>query len=509
MNLAKALLNPSTNRVIADLDNTASMSSIVMRDLIDNAGRVTQAYRRDSHEGREEAIEQNATTLIWGFGIRYLKQLFDTASKKLAHQGIGNVHLPKLNMTLFDEGPQKLTSAVIKKYTVAHSSTQKHLMDLITKKQLLTTYQSANVIKFGVATFLPVVLIAFGIPTLKQWITRNKLQDEKLENFEKQKKLKNQSIFNFNPQISLLRKPKTFQQFHQKANFSAYKTSSTHPKFSGINPMNYMYHLLQNERANTLLIDGTISGGRTYKARNIYERLEIIFSEMAVIYFLFFAATPLQKSIQKILDKTLGIHTQLEFQGLKHIHDTYGKNAQNLIDHFKLIEQEMGSFKSFEGQTNKAEVIKTLAEFETNTVSKARDYTHTGSKGHLLFDLAQRCHFIPTLKTPEGKIVLDLTHPIKTDDIYRLGQHVKQLIQSAEEKGFTLGASIDLQRLIKKSLVGKFGAFGLTTGICTAFLGWIIPRSKQKITHWLTGKDQFPGLLNQGERQDFLSVGYR
>ncbi len=501
--LAKHLLNPTTNRIIADLDNTASMSSIVMRDLIDNAGRMTQAYQRDPHEGKEEAIEQNVTTLIWGFGIRYLKKLFDSTSKQLANKGMGNIHLPELNMALLDKGPQQLTEAVIQKYTPADSPLRTHLTDLIqNKKGLIPAYQSANVLKFGVATFLPVLLIAFGIPTLKQWMTRNKLQEEK--------KALPQSVppsfGSLYPQR--IRAPKNFQPFSQRLQISpeSQQTASS-PRFSGMNPLNGMYHLLQNERANTLLIDGTISGGRTYKARNIYERLEILFSEAMVIYFLFFAATPIQSTIQKSIDRIFGIHTQLEFQGLKKIYDTYSPQGQTLLKHLQAIEQEFGTFQSFQGlKSSKTKEI--LAAFEKQVVPKARDYIHNGLTDHLLFDLAQHCDLIPTKKTPDGKIRLDITQKIQTDTMYRLGQNLKRLVTLAEGKGQAQAHGSGLRTLIKQSLVGKLGAFGLTIAICTAFLGWIIPKAKQQITYTLTGKDQFPGRLNDGERQDFLSVHY-
>lgn len=466
------LLNPVINKVLVTLDDNMSMTSVVLRDGVDNVGRAHQAFQRDNHDGRERVIEENLTTLIWGFGIRFMKErIYDPIARKLG------LPYPAFDMGLLKDGPQKLTADVVKRY----APDNRHLLDLVGKPEVQKLYHQSNVIKFLVATGLPILLIAFGIPTFNQWLTRKKIAQEKDRQAPGGQAHPPGMRFGMPPQP--LQRPTLYQPFEGKQTVkSACKYG--HPLFGGLGDSLAVgvSNLLQNERANTLLVDSVISGGRTYKARNKFERLEVIFQEASIIFFLYYAQSMIQRFVEKWMDKLSGSISGMGFGELKHLREAYGDDAARFMSGQK---QSLSPFKQWLSADAMPEA------FEKALVENAREYVAQGKSGDLLMEMAQKAGKIPVVKTAEGKLMPDLTRKIQADGIFKTARQLDKLARHLEA-----GSGSGMQTMLSRSMNGKFAAFAVSSAICTLFLGWVIPRTKQWMTYQLTGSKAFPGTMD-------------
>lgn len=466
------LLHPAVNRLLTTLDDNTSMASVVLRDGMDNVGRAHQAFQRNSHDGRERVIEENLTTLIWGFGIRFMKdRVYDPIARRL-----GLAH-PAFDMALLKDGPQKLTPKIVRQF----APHDKPLLDLVSQPALQKVYHRSNVAKFLVSTGIPILLIAFGIPTFNQWLTRRKLAQEKARPAEIRDGLATRAGQPASAGAPLQR-PALYQHFHERQSVS--KTCRYgHPMFAGLGDRLAVgvSQLLQNERANTLLVDGVISGGRTLKARNRFERLEVVFQEGAIIFFLYYAQALIQRFVERWMDRLSGSVTGMGFGELKHLRETFGDDAA------RLLARQRESLAPFRGWLKEAAMPEA---FEAELVKTARQAVASGQSDNLLLELARRAGKIPVVQTAEGRILPDLTRKIEAEGIFKTAQHLDRLAQAVEAQ------SGGLQTLLGRSMTGKFLAFLLSSGICTLFLGYLIPRTKQWITYKLTGSKEFPGIMN-------------
>lgn len=428
------LVSPLIIKTLLKMEDTSSMAAIVTRDMVDNAGRVTQAYKRDINDGKERLIEENLTTLIWGFGIGFIKKfLFNPLAKKFTA-----VRHPNFNLTLLNDGVQKLTPELVSKF--APSDT--HLMKLASDSALQKTYKLMGSLKFFIATGIPIALISFGIPTINQAMTKKRLRKQY---FEKQKHL----YLNNN------------QPLKQASVFKNFQAGGV--KFSG-NWVNSLSKVVENDRLNTLLVDGTISGGRTYKARNKYEKLEVIFQEAGIIFFLYYAADYIQDKLSGLVDKYKHTTSNLSFQSIK----TLTSNDLNTLSTVQL------------------EILETLDE--KTLVQKIHNALlspkSSSPQFNAIVDLSQQQGFIPI-----NNKTLDITQKIDTNAIKNLTGEIKKI------KALSGNTKSGIEALLKNSFRYRVGTFLIANALCAVSLGWVIPKLKQEITRQLTGSDQFPGVM--------------
>jgi hypothetical protein len=264
---------------------------------------------------------------------------------------------------------------------------------------------------------------------------------------------------------------------------------------------------LQNERWNTLLIDGTISGGRVCKARNTAERIEIFFREAAIILFLYKLQRPIQDFIGNWLGKRFEIPSQLEFKTIQHLYKQ-GKYHQN-PDLFK-EELEKG-LKALDWDN-----LSNAADKEKQLIKKVQDYflAHRdldANKTNMILETAIDGGWIPTFHSEhhaaqtigqklksilhdinpvkEQQLTknpyLDLTKKIETDSIFSLVEHLKSLSQHGTK---------ELEPLLKRTMRLRASAWFLSNTLCFTFLSIIIPLAQHYITYKRTGKDYFPGV---------------
>jgi hypothetical protein len=507
--LLQTLMNPKVANVVSRLDDTHSMFSIATRDFVDNAGRTVMEWKRSPEGGKERLIEEAITTVIWGFGINFMKErIYDPFVKKFA-----NIPLPDLDAQILNQAhPQALSPEMAKAFEAKMPEVYKHVREAITTPALQAKYHASNVAKFALCTFVPVALLAFGVPRFNQWLTRNRLA-----------KQKNSQA----PQFGLaaqaytpLKRAKSFSAFEQaQAGYYGAPTVQFGNSGLGRAVAETASLFLQNERANTLLVDGTLSTGRAYSARNWLERMEIIFREATIIGFLFFAQRPIQNWMQKHMDKLFGTTTQMEFNGLTHL-----KNQLSSAPHFDLSADFQKSWKELVGvlaqkmpthaEESIASMLKTPGQgmfsgvfgakstqaaanasvelLEKPLVEVIREFALAGKADNLILEMAKSQNLIKTMAGANGEKLLDLTKMVNTKEMPYLIKSLESMAQKLQGK--ELGA---LASMVNKSYMGRFSAMILANAVCAFFVAYLGPKVQHWLTYKMTGKDYFPGVEPQ------------
>ncbi|WP_303674523.1 hypothetical protein [Vampirovibrio chlorellavorus] len=608
------LFDKRINGFLTKMDDSTSMVSLALRDSVESSGRTYMEYKRDPHGGRERLIEEVATTVIWGFGINWMKKFYDYLAKDVMKA----IALPDMDIALLKKteappanqswlkthfNPPSAQSLVntkghlsdrIGKFTEAvhkHSGQRiyDNLLDVIGNQSKKARYNRSNLLKFGFATLIPVVGIAVGIPTFNQWLTRKKLEKTGQARPQQTPQQTPQPLQGWNthknaapgfnrspvqpaavaapypmaagtfsaplsangPSGAAFNGPAPVNNPFGLATASATTafgqlpparpglsgTAPTAVRFGGLldAPGNLAAALLQNERANTLLVDQTISGGRVIKARNWQERLEIAFREVSIIACLYWGQQALQSFFINKLGKNS--HSQLSFDVTKHLRDKFllpngPLTAQHFADQYRnhlddlAKAMDLGDHKTLLNTLKNASNPQAQYQLDQQfTEAVLKHFEQKKPTPNLFLDLAKECHWIPTFdgqasssarrqnavkkwvqdagqnvktvfsKAPEqyapqaGKF-LDLTKKINSEAMFGF-------IQSMEKAFVSEGleqAPQKLEKVLQKSIRGRAGAWLASNAVCTLLLSYIIPKAQHYMTYRMTGKNYFPGV---------------
>lgn len=539
----KFLFNPAVNNTFAALDNSRSMFSIATRDLVDSSGRTVMEYKRDKHGGRERLIEEFVTFGIWGFGIKAMKNVYDWGITNVPLLKKTGVHLPDLDIDLLPaagkkakEGVQKLDLAKVEAFARQFKDVEqyKKLVDVVKDSKLHNAYRGSNAAKFLFATGIPIVALAFGVPTMNQWLTKQKLSKQGNANpagaqeaqspvptlqAKNPKQAVNNAFGGFQPYSANVnnafnRNVNAFNQFKSQVG-SKQTGQGKQVQFGGLGSQlaSWPAMLLQNEQYNTLLVDGVLSGGRVYKGRNPIERFEIFFREASIIAFLYAIQRPLQNFVGSKLGQWMKIPANLEFKTMKHLYDNkeFRKNPGQFRTQFEKSEKTLtnslnkimgGGKNSFKNLLDNPEAKeKALVESIHKYFLKNR-----ATNKNMILETAVDAGWIPTFeKNPKqaatswvdkfnplkekavdaDNLMLDLTKKIDTKSIFGLKNALGDLASKNPA---------ELEGLLKKSMRLRGGAWFLSNAVCFSFLSIIIPSLQHYITYKWTGKDYFPGV---------------
>ncbi len=604
------LFNNGFNRFLTKMDDSTSMVSLALRDSVESSGRTYMEFKRDPHGGRERFIEEAATMVIWGFGINWMKKVYDYLAKDVTKA----IDLPDLDTGLLKQakapessqsklktyfnppsaqslvnaegkmkpGIQEFIKAV---HNHAGSDVYGKLTNIIEDQGKKALYNRSNMLKFSFATLIPVAGIAFGIPSFNQWLTQKKLEKaaqakskqtaSPFNQFSSQSSVSSQSsaAYGLNP-ISTGRstgfaQPNTVNTalnspasvpnnpfgasaltaapFAQAsaaplsfARNAAPRNTSGPVRFGGLMdaPGTIAASLLQNERANTLLVDNIISGGRIAKARNWQERLEITLREVSIIICLYWGQQFLQKTF---INWGKNSHSQLSFDATKHLRDKFllpnGPLAardfvnqyQNHLDDLAKA-MELGDRKTLLDTLKNANNPQEAYKLDKGLTKAVLAHFHPNNRtekiaNNLFLNLAKECHWIPTfdgqvsnspngenavkkwlqeagqsVKTvfsqapeqyaPKSGKFLDLTKKINSEAMFGFIESMeKAFVSEGLEK-----APQKLEKVLQKSIRGRAGAWLASNAVCTLLLSYIIPKTQHYMTYRMTGKNYFPGV---------------
>ena len=302
---------------------------------------------------------------------------------------------------------------------------------------------------------------------------------------------------------------------------------------------------LQNEKTNTLVIDGIISGGRIEKARNRVERAEIIFREATLILFLYFVQGHIQNLIHKAVGKLLNIPTSLGFKDMQFIKKkaTEDKNFVHQVQHdAEQIRHKMDAkLQNMVGKTSPAseKLSKTLPDSERLTKQPAAKrqalleviheyFIHerdlVKGKTNLLFETAIESGLIPTFKpeastpsfwtqlknigrelnpTTERNLSqnthLDLTKKINLAGVEELKDKLHELALSGQDQ-----AGRALPEVLNRMMKLRFFSLVASNVACFAALSVVFPAIQHWISYKMTGKEAFPGIADTEKKTEPL-----
>jgi len=588
MQLSKALFSPKINNGLAALDDQTSMFSVAARDAVGSSGRIGMEYKRDKHGGRERLLEEALTLVIWGFGVRFIKQVYDALVGGMKKMGI---HLPDLDIGLLPrklgqspkQGQQMLTADLLKKFRTGiqgDTAQYEHLSQLLEGgKSALQKYQFSSIAKFGLACILPALAIAFAVPTFNQWLTRLLISKEALEKAQQENKTPTQapvssgiqtatntvlspnspvkptgSRLNIGKEASSQGSSAPGQaapnpaSFSQMAHFTASNSHSPNSAvhFGGLGTLmaSGSSFFLQNEKTNTLVIDGIISGGRIEKARNRVERAEIIFREATLILFLYFVQGHIQNLIHKAVGKFLNIPTSLGFKDMQfikkkaedknfvhrvqhdaeQIHHKMNARLQNMVAKISPASEKLSkSLPDYEHLMKQPEAKRqALLEVIHEYFIHERDLAKR--KTNLLFETAIESSLIPTFKpgadtpgfwaqlksigrelnpTSERNLSqnthLDLTKKINLAGVEELKDKLHELALSGQDQ-----AGRALPEVLNRMMKLRFFSLVTSNVACFAALSVVFPAIQHWISYKMTGKEAFPGIADTEKKTEPL-----
>lgn len=509
------LFDKRVNGFLTKMDDSTSMVSLALRDSVESSGRTYMEYKRDKHGGRERLIEEAATMVIWGFGINWMKKAYDWMAKdvtkaiglpdldisllkpaqepKANQSRLATYFKPPSSQSLVEDGKMSKT---IRNFTKqVHDDTGKNiygkLIEVVEKDGLKKVYNASNMLKFFTATGIPVLAIAFGIPTFNQWLTKNKIEKAKA----------NQSVTNpFSPAAkkSFSGNPAFNSAFTGFKNTNATPSAPYSNGFGGRLPANARFSgqaqknglqknngkvqfgglmdaggnvaasFLQNERMNTLLVDNIISGGRVVKARNWQERLEITLRELSIIGCLYWLQQFLQEQfISKLAKKS---HSQLGFDATKHLKDKFlNPNAESFAQAYTKDLNELAKSMGYTDGKGLVEAIKNAKTpdlrfkldqgFTTAVLEHFKLNKPNARPDNLFLEVAKECNWIPTFdgEMPASKNAINTIMNSAKGWTKDAGSSIKALL-GPNNMGYTAKAAqyLDLTQKIKSESMLSF-----------------------------------------------------
>ncbi len=580
-----ALINffakPGVVNTFTKLNDDSTMLNVVVRDAgMDVPGRLYYASKRDglfNEEFIEQFIDQVGAMLIWGFGVDAMRRMINHGAVNLDKapqwvqgmaKSINGVKIKNLSLELFNDAdkapkaqaPQTLTAAKVKRYqalqqehlqalqakgntgaakalkeTVAKQSA--HIMDFFDGKtggllkksgSLLGKYKAKEVVKVLGASFFPAAAIGIGLPLIFQSITRGRIQRQKRERHVNTLNHLNKGLLHTNDNAALA------TLLGDKAPETSQNAATTEPPPGGVPQFgaNIVGTIMKKAQdsliGNTLIVDGTISGGRVLMARNFYDRLENLIQESATIFFLFFAMAPIKRFFYNLFDNGTGTFSKMDLKSINNVWQQSEKSPTALLEKLTAFNNSYVADKGIQLNTkglSKAQKSAAKAAFEKALFAEKglEDYLLKGKKGNLLFDLAKDNGLIATHTAGKGSskaAIWDWTSKVDTDGMYKLAQNLERATEKLSKKlpnwhnfGSTAagtprlssGQKKALSALFKKSIAANGVTWMLAAGVCGACQGWIVPRFKQWVTYKLTGRYKFPGEYNDGKRQHLFS----
>ncbi len=550
--LGSFLMSKPVNGSLTAMNNRNSTLAIGVRDAFDSSGRVYQEYQRSPHGGRESAIEEATTSIVWAGGIPAgywaADFIMSRISKRLA--------LPKMNLTLVDtKDAQTLTQATIDKYfhpalaaspkqADAAKATLQEMVKAANGKAVNTLLKHNRYYQFGRLALIGGVsctLLGYGLPKLNQKLTQFFVDREKSE---KQPNRFQSAQAPAGP-TSAMQPPSPFATSSFKASnfpvtsqvqpftaFAAaprsafasvvpnpfvpvipYGTAPKAPQFgAGFNVADIVQTLQKNNQwATAITSDAPLASGRVITARNNDERIEKAIKEAVLISTIYF----IQPWIE---DKLSGEMQHIGFPALKKMYQHYtiaNPQANFINDYESLLKSHFNDSKTI------ASAFPATPKQEEAFLEKIREFYNkrpidmtqgaVQKMENLLFELSEASGKIPTIDLKEaGKVVgkhIDITQKIDLDGMKAMGTFLDEIAVKARN-----AAHSDVMTAVRDKAVSVTGkkalAFAGSAAFCWMLMSYAEPKARLAFTAWHTGiKNYFPGLTTNTQHRA-IPVGF-
>ena len=464
------------------------------------SGRTYQAYQRGGFdEARERITEEFSGAVFWLSGVTALNALFEKLGQKL-------LKLPKINVSVAKDDVRNPLPNFLK--------FEKTTDGAKILEKTMAKFKFAKVIS---SVLITNAFIGFALPKINQAITRYYHRNKPVENVEK-------------PEVNTTQKT-SMDSFMNKNNEDKKDISF------GFNMLAVANKFETNRNYKLLSVDAGTATGRTISARNNDERVEILFRDLASVYFYMFNMNNMNSWLNKIEQK--GNPDRLDpvsAEFTTKYMESYVDEAGQIIGEGKQKSVPISKFKQ-DMLGEKAEIPKAISEklqgekIKIITLDEFKQLLQAdekfGAKFEQLSKVADKMSELqPQIKgvsiltegqikdiltgghinNPEflkefyknrfGKDFMDKYQYVAQKDLDRykkeLTDYVKSIIENASLKGEEITVKM-LNKASKSNL--KWNAINWGAGFVTSalFLSTLIPKMQYQITKWRTGSNEFPG----------------
>ncbi len=507
--ISKAVNNPKARKAIGTLCSSNALAPVVFLEATVMAGRTYQAKQRGGWiEARERFTEESLTAVVWLFGIKYLNKAFDFMAKKTNTFKDITVDVGQ------DHGRAPFKHLLSKKPNVNGK---------------LLSYGKFG--KIAAAAGLAVYLVGSVIPKLNHEITQKALASKR-----------NKKQTNNTPKKEI---PRGFGNKIVPMNTFLNRCKNGVVSFTNgevfANMLRKVAHNVENhDIVRMLTVDVGVSGGRAIHARNADERNEILFRDMASIYF-YLASTPhiskfLANNADKFRGKNTNIAPEVAARVGKLIKAELAKNPdadlnkitkvlfgdrssefiQNLqnkvmdrktikLDDFKATFGDIIK-KEFPHEPKKAEAILEQAYSKATKYAKEINFVNDDWK---FITVEQISDIFSNGKIHDQKFVRSYYNAatggqfdnpekfISQKELVKIRQTVSDFTETVLDEAKHQGQKITtklVDTMTSRSIIRKFGYTMAGLGISSLFLSTIIPKVQYFITKIRTGESGFPGV---------------
>lgn len=475
------------------------------------AGRTYQAYERGGFdEARERITEEFSGAVFWLGGVTALNWLFEKIGQKI-------LSLPNINVSIANDDVRKPLSNYL-----ANERTKDGAKIL---EKTMARFKFAKVIS---SVLIANALIGLVLPKINQSITRSYHKNDK----------HNQNT----PEIPVSNDTVTFSPFATKPminNFAQTKDNKDKQKdiSFGLNLLSLANKFESDRNYKLLSVDVGTSSGRAYSARNDDERVEILFRDIASIYFYMFNMSNMNTWLNKLEQRNEKSNMLMYGTRLDPVSAEFAsKYMQGYVEGFDGGKVNVETFKrdmfgervelsnelkaKFQGEKIKIISLDTFKNELKTLVNPAelKEFEHTAE---LMSKLQPQVNGLSILTQGQVEDILaggHINNPqflkefykhrfgkdfmkqykfVAQNDIDNYKRELIDYVNSIIEKAKKTNAGEITERLLNKASNNNLRLNALNWGsgfvISALFLSTIIPKVQYLITKLRTGSDSFPG----------------
>lgn len=458
---------------VRDLGNGDAFLPVILLEGAVVAGRTYQAYQRGGFiEARERGTEETLGSIFWLGGVQAFGKMGDSIGKRVL--GLKNVD--------FEVGKDAVRNPLKNYFKGVQNVSEKSL----------ATFKFAKTIT---SILLANTVIGFVVPKINQAITKK--YQKSIEEVDNKSKTAKETVNE---------KPNT-KDASFKGGMSAQQLLS-------------LTNVFENDAKIKLLSTdvGTVTG-RSISARNKHERREIMFRDIASIYFYLYCKNHLSKALNKI---QTGRPTNLDPVSAKMLDTNIQENMKNCSysaeDFEKLVfgDRHVKLNPELDGKFCKEGIIK-LEEFEKFAGSKSE----LANRAKLMSELQPKLDGVSILTKEQVKDLYSgglINNPKLLGEVYaentggksinpfkfvaekdlrklkqRMADYVEDIIKDAAKTGQEITVDT-LKAANKKNLFRNSLNLGAGFAVSAYFLSTAIPKMQYWITRKQTGQSGFPGI---------------
>lgn len=530
INIPIATTNKVMSRNLVKQMASDGFLPVIALEAFVEAGRTYQAYKRGGFdEARERITEEFSGAVFWLGGVTALNWVFEKIGQAI-------LKLPNINVSIASDG--------------VRNPLLNYLANERTKdgaKILEKTMAKFKFIKVISSVLIANALIGLVLPKVNQAITRSYHKNDKNNPVmpEEQTPVANNVVLADSKVNPFVARP-TFNNFAQTNDEKENKKDISF----GLNLLTLANKFESDRNWKLLSVDVGTSTGRAYSARNNDERVEILFRDIASIYFYMFNMSNMNTWLNKIEQRNeksnmLKYGTRLDPVSAEfatkymegYVNSMEGKKVD--IETFRrdmfgqkveIPEALKAKFTGDDIKTisleNFKEALKSivspseLKEFEQTAELMSKLQPQLDGVSRLTLEQVEDILAGGHINNPEflreffkNRFGNNFLKPYKfisqseiTAHKHELIDYVNAVIESAKKTNAGEITEKLLHKVSNNNL--KLNAINWGSGfiVSALFLSTIIPKVQYLITKWRTGSDQFPGTKEFREEEQSKQV---